>query len=129
MTIGTYLLIALVIAACIPVVEMVAKRLSLRHDILVPRRHPQASDALAESQAAHAPSSQGTRVPLEHTWMKFDLSEMPADIRATMDELHIGFDGRQYTFCGYRYDRISDAIHYAQLQRLRRPARGIGELD
>ncbi|MEI7443586.1 MAG: hypothetical protein WCK28_01750 [Burkholderiales bacterium] len=40
-------------------------------------------------------------------------------------DLRIGFDGRQYRFGGYRYDRSEDAVAYARLlaSRPRAPAR------
>jgi hypothetical protein len=33
--------------------------------------------------------------------------------------LAVGFNGRQYTFGGYRYDRLEDAVAYAELLRSR----------
>jgi hypothetical protein len=32
-----------------------------------------------------------------------------------MNQFNISFDGRQYEFNGYRYDRLSDAVSYARL--------------
>lgn len=39
---------------------------------------------------------------------------------ALMSEFSIGFDGRQYDFGGYRYDRLADAVAYARQMRSRR---------
>jgi hypothetical protein len=36
-----------------------------------------------------------------------------------MRELSIGFNGRYYHYRGYCYDRLSDAVNYARLQRTR----------
>lgn len=36
-----------------------------------------------------------------------------------MAELGITFDGRSYRYEDYRYDRLADAINYAQLMRVR----------
>jgi len=38
-----------------------------------------------------------------------------------MRDLAIDFNGRQYTYAGYRYDKLSDALHHAQLVRVRHP--------
>jgi len=119
MTLGTYLLIALVIAACIPVVEMIAKRLYGR-DLTLPWPQPLIPDALPEREAAHPLVNERARAHSEQGWVTFDMSGMPADIQAKMKDLTIGFDGRQYTFAGYHYDRVSDAIQYAELQQVRR---------
>lgn len=43
---------------------------------------------------------------------------VPADA-ARLHALAVGFDGRQYTFGGYRYDRLEDAVAYAELLRSR----------
>jgi len=32
-----------------------------------------------------------------------------------MRDLAVGFDGRQYTYAGYRYDKLEDAIRHAKL--------------
>jgi len=36
-----------------------------------------------------------------------------------MAELRIGYDGLQYQYNGYRYDRLADAVAYATLMRSR----------
>jgi len=38
-----------------------------------------------------------------------------------MAEFGIVYDGRQYRYGPYRYDRLDDAIDYARLQRIRFP--------
>lgn len=49
-----------------------------------------------------------------------------------LDDADISFDGRQYRYETYRYDRREDAIAYAELDRARRaaspqaPSRGSG---
>lgn len=56
---------------------------------------------------------------LEPNWTRPKLSDIPPEMQSRMKELAIGFEGRQYTFSGYRYDRLSDAINYAELSRSR----------
>jgi hypothetical protein len=36
-----------------------------------------------------------------------------------MSEFSIQYDGRHYRYCGYRYDRLEDAVDYARLMRAR----------
>jgi hypothetical protein len=43
----------------------------------------------------------------------------PAGPGHEMAELCITFDGRQYGYRGYRYDRFADAVNYARLDRSR----------
>ena len=43
----------------------------------------------------------------------------PLGTAVRMKDLAIGFDGHQYTFAGYRYERFSDAVDYAKLIRSR----------
>lgn len=41
------------------------------------------------------------------------------DERMLMAEYAIGFDGLRYTYNGYRYDRLADAVAYSKLMRSR----------
>lgn len=41
----------------------------------------------------------------------------------TLAELGITFDGRDYRYESYRYERLADALAYASLVRARRRAR------
>jgi hypothetical protein len=43
-----------------------------------------------------------------------------------LQEFAIEFDGTRYLFAGYRYDRLSDAVGYAKLMRLRPGQAGRG---
>ena len=119
MTLGSYLLVALVIAACIPVVEMIRNWYFLRSDLGIPWPHGLVSDTSPRTQRDEPLVREGVRTHMEKDWVKFDLSGMPAEIQEAMKRLSIGFDGRQYTLSGYRYDRLSDAINYAELIRSR----------
>lgn len=40
----------------------------------------------------------------------------PDDRERQMSALHVSFDGRQYRYRNYRYDRLEDALNYARLQ-------------
>lgn len=48
-----------------------------------------------------------------------DLPDEDAQRVRIMRELSIGFNGRYYHYRGYCYDRLSDAVNYARLQRSR----------
>ncbi|WP_157008301.1 hypothetical protein [Xenophilus azovorans] len=39
------------------------------------------------------------------------------ELQRRLGELAIGFDGRQYTYASYKYDRLDDAVRYAELVR------------
>jgi hypothetical protein len=41
----------------------------------------------------------------------------PTDEHLKAIELGIGFDGRQFQYHAYRYDKLSDAVDYAHLER------------
>lgn len=41
------------------------------------------------------------------------------ELQRRLNELAIGFDGRQYTYASYKYDRLDDAVRYAELVRER----------
>lgn len=45
--------------------------------------------------------------------------ELNADQRHKVAQYGIGFDGRYYSYLGYRYDRLSDALNYAALDSSR----------
>lgn len=44
--------------------------------------------------------------------------QQPTDVRQ-MQEYGISFDGERYSFAGYRYEKLADAINYAKLQNKR----------
>ncbi len=48
-----------------------------------------------------------------------DLSDEVTQRALLMSEFSIGFNGRYYHYRGYCYDRLSDAVNYARLQRSR----------
>lgn len=51
-----------------------------------------------------------------------DYRSLPGETLAeqhALAELNIGFDGRQYRYRDYRYDRAADAAAYARLERSR----------
>mgnify|MGYP003575733248 CR=1 FL=1 len=128
MAFGIYLMIALLIVACIPLLYLSATWHYLRFGKRIPsfgltvpwarsalpdRHGPQTTRAgsLFEEDGAHPR-------PQPH-WTSTNLSSIPSEMQSRMKELAIGFDGRQYTFSGYRYDRLPDAINYAELMRSR----------
>lgn len=43
-------------------------------------------------------------------------TELSADQRRKVAQFGIGFDGRYYRYKDYRYDRLSDALNYAELE-------------
>jgi len=45
------------------------------------------------------------------------MEEPPADREGLMAEFAITFNGRQYQYDRYRYDRLNDAVEYAKLRR------------
>ena len=49
--------------------------------------------------------------------------DVSAEDRALMGALSISFDGSQFTYSGYRYDHLKDAIAYARLERGRSEAK------
>lgn len=42
-------------------------------------------------------------------------------VQQQMDDLSIRYSGSQYDYKGYRYDRLSDAVAYANIDRARSP--------
>ena len=47
------------------------------------------------------------------------LRDDAGDERMLMAEYAIGYDGFRYTYNGYRYDRLADAVAYSKLMRSR----------
>lgn len=45
----------------------------------------------------------------------FDRADLSSDERRRIVEFGIGFDGRYYRYREYRYDRLADALNYAEL--------------
>jgi hypothetical protein len=108
---NNYLLHALLIAACIPVLDVVATGY---YAYSVRRRNALVMDDLAGEGAvpanvpAYAPQA-GTRLP------STVFGAPPADLAMQVQRLGIGFDGRQFTYAGHAYDRVTDAVAYAEL--------------
>ena len=50
-------------------------------------------------------------------WMEAAGANVAQDVelQRRLAKLAIGFDGRQYTYADYRYDRLDDAVRYAEL--------------
>ena len=119
MSIGIYLTIALAIAACVPVIEMIANWCYRRFGPTPPWVRSAVPERLHMGQPERSQVKERVRTGGEPSWTKLDLSSMPKETQARMNDLAIGFDGRQYTYCSYRYDRLSDAINYAELTRSR----------
>lgn len=109
MELKNYLLHALLIAACIPVLDVVATWYYARG---VRRRNKLAMDLAADrnnaSAGVAAPQSGMPAPPAV-------LAALPADTAAHLQRLGIGFDGRQFRYAGYAYDRAADAVAYAEL--------------
>lgn len=70
-------------------------------------------------QAEDSLLNEGGRAGFEPNTPKPGRANEPLGTAARMKDLAIGFDGHQYTFAGYRYDRFSDAADYAELIRSR----------
>jgi hypothetical protein len=139
MTWTIYLMLTLLIAACIPLLDVLATWNYLRFAKGIPPIDPTIRRWIADRRGATAPEpapAPARQIAAVVARPEDLLRGLPnagtADgTRAVAQRLHalaIGFDGRQYTFAGYRYDRASDAIDYAELMRSRGvlPARGGG---
>ena len=133
MTLITYLMIALLIVACIPLVNVIATWYYLRSAQGIPAfglsfswtrsvvlRHRPCEAIQAEDSLLN----EGGRAGFEPNMPKPGRANEPLTTAARMTDLAIGFDGHQYTFAGYRYDRFSDAVDYAELIRSRRAIAG-----
>ncbi|WP_284617101.1 hypothetical protein [Aquabacterium humicola] len=70
------------------------------------RKHRRTTDERSYAAAEDTLTAEGGRP-----------SALPPEL--TMSEFGIGFDGRQYVYNGYRYDRLADAAAYAGLIRSR----------
>jgi hypothetical protein len=55
-----------------------------------------------------------------------DMADLPEHRERLMLAFEITFDGRQYVYGPYRYDRLADAVNYARLQ-LSRPSSNASE--
>lgn len=137
MTWTTYLMLTLLIAACIPLLDVLAAWNYLRLAKSIPPIGPTIRRWVADrpgataAESAPAPARQFAAVVAgpEEPFRGSPNAGTADGTRAVAQRLHalaIGFDGRQYTFAGYRYDRASDAIDYAELMRSRSvlPAHG-----
>ncbi|WP_326541905.1 hypothetical protein [Pseudorhodoferax sp.] len=109
MELNNYLLHALLIAACIPILDVIATwyfAFGLR------RRDEQAKEALAGQNEApdKAPADAAlARAPAPSS----AFAALPLDLAAQVHRLGVGFDGRQFTYAGHTYDRAADAVAYA----------------
>lgn len=135
MTWTTYLMLTLLIAACIPLLDVLATWNYLRLAKSIPPIGLTIRRWVADRPGATAPESAPARqfaavVAGPEEPLRGSPNAGTADgTSAFAQRLHaiaIGFDGRQYTFADYRYDRASDAIDYAELMRSRSvlPAHG-----
>lgn len=111
MELNSYLLHALLIAACIPILDVVATGY---YAFSVRRRNALAmEDPAARSETFADTPAQATqpRALLPSSV----LGALPSDLATEVQRLGIGFDGRQFTYAGYTYDRATDAVAYAEL--------------
>lgn len=124
MTWTTYLMLTLLIAACIPLLDVLATWNYLRLAKGIPPIDATIRRRVADRPGATARESAPARqfaavVAGPEDPLRGPPNPGAADgIHSFAQRLHalaIGFDGRQYTFAGYRYDRASDAIDYAEL--------------
>lgn len=133
MAFGIYLMVALLVVACTPLLYVIGNWYYLRFAKGIPAFGLTIPWARSAPPDRHMPEATHTgqllvneevRARLEPNWTRPGLSGIPKEMQARMKELAIGFDGRQYTFSGYRYDRLSDAINYAELIRSRSALHG-----
>lgn len=111
MELRNYLLHALLLAACIPVLDVIA---TWYYAHSVRRRNNLATDPPAVQSDALVDT--GMRAPPARTPKLPHVFAAPsADVAAHLQCLGIGFDGRQFRYAGYAYDRATDAIAYAEL--------------
>lgn len=107
MELNNYLLYALLIAACIPVLDVVATWYYARGALV---RQQQA----LEDRAALAATPSGAE---PHAAADGAQALLPASAQLSVQaqRLGVGFNGRQFTYAGHVYDRASDAEAYARL--------------
>ncbi len=102
----SYFMLSLLVAACIPVLNVIAcwhySRRGAPHEAV----HPSAN---IDDRGSHLASAVAAPTPGDEALAMAD----------RMKDLAVDFDGRQYRFAGYRYDRLVDAIDYAELIRSR----------
>lgn len=124
MTSTTFLMLALLIAACVPMLNIFLTWYYLRGARLAPTWSGVLPLAHAvESGQANAPqsrsedafSNEGGRVAFQPATGVSDASGLHAEMQSRMKDLAIGFNGHQYTYAGYRYDRLEDAVRYAEI--------------
>lgn len=114
MDLNNYLLHALLIAACIPVLDVIATWYYARGKRL---RQEQAWDgeaAQAAAPAAAAPYALADGAQAQRS-SSAGLPAQPPELSAQAQRLGVGFNGRQFTYAGHTYDRASDAEAYATL--------------
>lgn len=101
MELNNYLLHALLIAACIPILDVIA---TWYYAFGVRSREALGRDALAGRSAAP------DNAPLDAPEAS---APAPSDLAAQVHRLGVGFNGRQFTFAGQAYDSAADAVAYA----------------
>lgn len=125
----TFLIFAPLAAACIPLLDVIATWCFLRHS----RSMPTWGGVLSRMHAALSVGGRSRQAPGENAC--FDESGQPSlppvakvsvasvpgaeEMQSRMKDLAIGFNGRQYTYAGYRHDRLDDAVRHAELIRSR----------
>lgn len=109
MELNSYLLYALLVAACIPVLDVVA---TWFFAFGIRRRDERADDALAglnePPDATPADASQASVRPPANAY-----AALHQDLAAQVHRLGVGFDGRQFTCAGHAYDSAAEAVAYA----------------
>lgn len=116
MTLTSYLLLVLLVVVIVLAVNLLTTWYHVRglypFGVLRGRHHGFAADQPGRQQ-----SPVGAHLP--------DVSEVvapnPSASLKAAEDFGITFDGKQYVYAGYRYDRESDALAYAQLIEARRP--------
>lgn len=109
MELDNYLLHALLIAACIPVLDVVATGY---YAFGVRRKYGLDKGVVAGRDEAPKP------VPPEAPLASVPAPSSPfaallSGLAAQVHRLGVGFDGRQFTYAGNTYDRAADAVDYA----------------
>ncbi len=123
MNLRSYLFQALVIAACIPILDALAAWVLFRGADSKSRSMLMAWVGWGGAAAAPTPpqGDGAQRGPARHA--PPDTSPMAAQDRdQCMARWNIAFDGRQFVYAGYRYDQLADAMAYAELMHGRQRA-------
>jgi hypothetical protein len=125
MELNNYLLQALLIAACIPVLDVIATWYYARG---VRQRDGQVLDGQGfDAQAQDRGPQPAATSPAAGPQPLF--AAFPAQLSEQAQRLGVGFNGRQFTYAGYTYDRATDAVAYAELVRKNSSAGAAGPGD